>query len=149
MTATIFPARYGEIEVRFGITSPAHAVYVRRRLAVALVLAALVALLGLGAHTVLAHTVLADRGGVPASTTAIRPASSALAAAQPAPAGVIPVAAPVLVPAAITYVVQPGDTLWSLAEQFRGGAGMSHYVDMLVSANGGSVVQPGQVLVMP
>ena len=144
MTATIFPARYGEIEVRFGITSPAHAVYVRRRLAVALVLAALVALLGLGAHT-----VLADRGGVPASTPAIRPASSALAGAQPAPSGVVPVAAPVHVPAAITYVVQPGDTLWTLAEQFRSGAGMSQYVDMLVSANGGSVVLPGQVLVMP
>lgn len=144
MTATLFPARYGEIEVRFGATSPAHDVYVRRRLVVVLVLTALVALLGLGAHS-----VLADRGGVPASTPAIRPANSALAAAQPRPAGVVPVAVPVVVPATLTYVVQPGDTLWSLAEQFRGGAGMSHYVDMLVSANGGSVVQPGQVLVMP
>ena len=145
MTATLFPARYGEIEVRFGITNPAHSVYLRRRLAVALAIAALFAVLGLGAYT-----VLADRGGVPASTPAVRPATAGVVAAgRQVPAGGVPVASPAVMPAAITYVVQPGDTLWSLAEQFRGGAAMSHYVDVLVTANGGSTLQPGQVLVMP
>ena len=59
-----------------------------------------------------------------------------------------------LTPAAIVlYDGNPSypdnDRLWSLAERFRGTHGMSSYVDLLVSANGGSTVQPGQLIVLP
>lgn len=50
---------------------------------------------------------------------------------------------------AITYIVQPGDSLWNLAERFRGSHSLSGYVEDLVKANHGSVVQLGQVLVLP
>ena len=156
MTATLFPShfgeigfgeirfgeiRFGEIEVRFGATRPSHAVYVRRRLLVSLVLCAAVAIIvGLSVHT-----VLADRGGVPASASTIRSANPTSATfVTPSAMPVVPLA-----PATISYIVQPGDSLWSLAERFHASHSVGSYVETLVEANGGSVVQPGQVLVMP
>ena len=151
MTATLFPSGFGEIEVRFGPSRPAHSVYVRRRLLVGLLLLALVALVGIGAST-----VLADRGGVPASTLAIRPATSPAAAAGTAmPAAAQPVAAAPVVPApgaastVLSYVVQPGDTMWSLAQRFHGGHSMTSYVDAMVKANGGATLRAGQTLILP
>jgi LysM domain len=145
MTAVLFPdLRFqefptcAEFEVRLGNNRPAHAVYVRRRLVVAMLVLGLITAIGVSARA-----ALADRGGVPASTPAIRSANLASASASgvsPAPAAVVPV---------IRYIVQPGDTLWSLAERFRGTHGMSSYVDSLVTANGGSTVQPGQLLLLP
>ncbi len=144
MTATLFPSGFGEIEVRFGPSRPTHSVYVRRRLVVAMLVVVFIALVGVGVST-----VLADRGGVPASIPAIRPASSPVAAGV---ASAVPAAMPVAIPsaaAAVAYIVQPGDTLWSLAQRFRGGHAMSHYVDALVHANGGATVRSGQVLRLP
>ncbi len=111
----------GPFDVRLKPVRPCHAVYVRRRLMAALVFVALLAVVGLAAHS-----ALADRGGVPASIPAIRPD---IATAR--------------------YVVQPGDTLWSIADRLRGQANMSDYVDRLVSANGGASVQAGQLLSLP
>jgi nucleoid-associated protein YgaU len=143
MTAAVFVGTQFSspgIEVRFGPTRPAQSVYVRRRLLVGLVLAAIVAFIGLGVHT-----VLADRGGVPASVPTIRSGNAAL------PPGAAPIAMPVLpaAPAVITYIVQPGDSLWNLAQRFHGAHGLSSYLDALVSANGGAVVHPGQVVSLP
>jgi LysM repeat protein len=139
MTATLYPAQFGEFEVRLGLGRPAHSVYMRRRLAVALLLAAAVVVLGLSANT-----VLANRGGVPASTSTVRPANVAVAP------GASPVAMPAAVGStAVTYIVQPGDSIWQLAAQFHGTHGFNNYVDSLIAANGGTVLQPGQILVLP
>jgi LysM repeat protein len=97
---------------------PAAQVYVRRRLLVGLVLVAVV--LGVWFS---AGSVLANRGGEPASAAAVRPATS--------------------------YVVHPGDTLWSIAEQFHGSHDQAAYVDLLVRLNGGTVIQVGQALTLP
>ena len=162
MTATLFPSGFGEvsgfgeIEVRFGPSRSSNSVYVRRRLVAVLLLVGFISLVGLGVRT-----VLADRGGVPASTPAIRPASSPAAAGaalavpaampaggQAAQAATATLVAPVT-PVALSYVVQPGDTLWSLAQRFHGAHSLSSYVDALVHANGGATVRSGQVLRLP
>lgn len=160
MTAALFPSEFGEafveFDVRFAQMRPSRAVYVRRRLVVALVASAMCLLVGLAAHS-----ALADRGGVPASTPAIRPASSPAAAGaalavpaampaggQAAQAATATLVAPVT-PVALSYVVQPGDTLWSLAQRFHGAHSLSSYVDALVHANGGATVRSGQVLRLP
>jgi LysM repeat protein len=70
-----------------------------------------------------AGSVLANRGGAPASTSAVRPAS--------------------------TYVVQPGDTLWSIAQRFHGQSSQVGYVDALVSVVGDAALQVGQVIALP
>ena len=111
------------------VDRPTHATFVRRRLVVGMVLVALLALVVLSVRV-----VLADRGGVPASTPSVRPAS------QPAL-----VAAPYAAP----YVVQVGDSLWSIARQFHGSHSISSYVERLVDANHGATIQVGQTLALP
>ena len=101
---------------------PSTQVFLRRRLLVGLVFIAVFVALTIGAGS-----VLANRGGVPASTSAVRPATNA----------------------ATTYVVQPGDTLWSIAEQLSGGSSQVDYVDALVSALGDASLQVGQVITLP
>ena len=93
-------------------------VYVRRRIAVASVLFSLVAALGLGAGN-----VLANRGGAPASATAVRQAT--------------------------TDLVQPGDTMWSIAEIHHDGADLVAFVDALIALNGGTGLQVGQLISLP
>ena len=133
-------------DVRLGHASPAHAVYMRRRLVVALV--ALGLIIGIG---VSARAVLADRGGVPASSPAIRSASTEAASASAAAvsSAEAAVAAPAAVASGIQYIIQPGDTLWSLAERFHATKGITSYVDALVDANGGATIQPGQLITLP
>lgn len=125
----------GPFVVRLGNGRPAHAVYVRRRLLVGLVVTGLLTVLGVSAHS-----VLADRGGVPASTPVVRPVNIA-AAATPS--------APVPTPVGTPYIVQPGDTLWSLGELYHGTRSVASYVDALVAANGGASLQVGQLLTLP
>jgi LysM domain-containing protein len=91
----------------------------RRRRLVALVFLAAFAL----ALLVGASQVLANRGGAPASTPTVRPATE--------------------------YVVQPGDTMWSLAERFHGPFGRASYLDRLLDANNGPALQVGQVVTLP
>lgn len=105
---------------------PTAAVYRRRRIvAVALVLVA-VATVGLAA--VGARAVLA--GGVaPAAATAEQPTASA---------GVAPVASgPV-------HVVQPGDTLWSIAEGLEPSGDVRALVDELADRAGPGPLQAGE-----
>jgi Tfp pilus assembly protein FimV len=47
------------------------------------------------------------------------------------------------------YVVQPGDTLWAIAERWYPGAEVAEVVDALVSLNGGATIQAGQTLHLP
>jgi len=49
----------------------------------------------------------------------------------------------------VTYLVQPGDTLWSIAAEVNpAGSDIRRTVDRLVEANGGPVVEPGQQIVL-
>ncbi len=97
-------------------------VYVRRRVLVSLMLVAVVVAVWLGAGT-----VLANRGGDPASASTVRPA---LAPAQ-------------------LYVAQPGDTLWSIAARYHGSRPTAQYVDQLVGLNGGASLEVGQAITLP
>ena len=125
--AVVIPGQFGE-------SSSASQVYARRRLIAGLFLTAIVLVLFLGAG----H-VVANRGGAPASASMIRPASAEVTGA---PSAVAPLAANV-------YIVQPGDTLWSIGERFHGHAALVDYVDSLVAANGGTELQVSQALTLP
>jgi len=48
-----------------------------------------------------------------------------------------------------THVAQPGDTLWSIADRYRGDVGQGRFVDALIDANGGTVIQIGQAVRLP
>ena len=108
-------------------------IYARRRLMVVLSLAAIVLVLFFGAG----H-VVANRGGAPASASMIRPANGT----------VVDAGAMAAMPANV-YIVQPGDTLWSIGERFHGHTSLADYVDSLVSANGGTRLQVSQALALP
>jgi LysM repeat protein len=47
------------------------------------------------------------------------------------------------------HVAQPGDTLWSIAEQYRGDVGQGRFVDALIAVNGGTSIQAGQAVRLP
>lgn len=106
---------------------PSHRTFVRRRVAVALLVVATASV-----PAVALATAVTGRGGAPASAATIRP-STAAAAAE----------------ASATYVVRPGDTLWSIADVHRGSSGHGSYLDALIAANGGASIQVGQRLVLP
>lgn len=48
-----------------------------------------------------------------------------------------------------THVAQPGDTLWSIAERYRGDVGRDRFVDALIGLNGGTTIQIGQAVRLP
>lgn len=47
------------------------------------------------------------------------------------------------------HVAQPGDTLWSIAERYRGDVELRRFVDALIDANGGTAIQAGQAIRLP
>ena len=50
----------------------------------------------------------------------------------------------------MVYVVQPGDTLWSIAERITSDdRDIRHTVDRLAASTGGAMLQPGQRVVLP
>jgi Tfp pilus assembly protein FimV len=95
------------------------AVYRRRRIAAALLCVALVATL------LLAGAVLARSAGGGAPASAAGTSSGAV------------------------HVVQPGDTLWSIARDLEPSGDVRLTVDRLVDLNGGAPLQVGQRLVLP
>lgn len=105
--------------VRPGRARPSAATYRRRRAVVGIVSA-----VGIAVGAVAAHDVLAGSGGVPAS------AAESL-------------------PARVTVVARPGDTLWSIAELHHGEVSISRYVDTMVDLNGGASIRAGQAVVLP
>jgi len=110
------------VPIRLADTRRPVEIYARRRLMVLFVLAAiaLVLLVGTG------H-VVANRGGAPASTPAVRPANSTV------------------------YVVQAGDTLWSIAERYLPRHDQFATIAEIRQLNGLSdyTIHPGQHLVLP
>jgi len=95
------------------------AVYRRRRAVVGSITAIIAAV-----ALVTAHDVLVGSGGVPASAAAGQLARS-------------------------TIIAQPGDTLWSIAGEHRGGVAISTFVDKLVELNDGAAIYAGQEVVLP
>lgn len=124
--AVVIPTRFSE-HGQLGEFRSTAQVYGRRRLVALAMLIAVVLVLLLGTG----H-VVANRGGAPAFAPSVRPATGA--------AWSLPVN---------TYVVQPGDTLWSIGERFHGQASVAEYVDSLASANGGADIQVSQALAVP
>ncbi|HEX4866253.1 MAG TPA: LysM peptidoglycan-binding domain-containing protein [Acidimicrobiales bacterium] len=96
------------------------AVYRRRRLAALAVLTAAVVVVLLLANAVLAGPA---GGGTPTSAAGTS--------------------------AAAVHVVQPGDTLWSIARELAPGADVRLTVDRLVALNGHAALQVGQRLALP
>ena len=95
--------------------------YRRRRAAVGLLLAGIV-----GSAALVAGTVLTGPGGVPASA---------------AGAGRAPLER--------TVLARPGDSLWSIAEVYHGDVSITRYVEALISRNGGTRIDAGQVVRLP
>lgn len=120
--AVVIPGRFGE-------PSTARQIYARRRLMALLVLAAIVLVLLVGTG----H-VVANRGGAPASAPMIRPANPTASASSAA---------------TNMYVVQAGDTMWSIGQRFHGDRSLAAYVDQLIADNGGTEIQVSQALSLP
>jgi LysM repeat protein len=76
--------------------------------------------------------LLASFGGAPASAAGAPPAATAVAVVAPT-----------------VHVAQPGESLWSIADQHRGSVDRDRYVDALVILNNGTVVYVGQAVRLP
>jgi Tfp pilus assembly protein FimV len=108
------------VALRLPAQRPSHATYVRRRVAAAL----LVCTLAVSAAFAAGQFAM-SRSSDPAPAAAARPATA-------------------------SYLVQPGDTMWSIAGTHRGTTPRGEYVDALLAANGGvSQLVVGQRLVLP
>jgi hypothetical protein len=84
--------------------------------------------------------------GEPGSTSSGPPAAVSTAAAS---TGAVVGAGDGGTAAASIIVVSPGESLWSIALDRFPGHDTRKVVDLLVEANGGSVIQVGQQLVVP
>lgn len=74
-----------------------------------------------------------DFGGRPAAASEIEPAGTASSAA----------------PIVRVHVAQSGDTLWSIADAYRGEVGRDRFIDALIDLNGGTGIQAGQAIRLP
>ncbi|MBI2710551.1 MAG: LysM peptidoglycan-binding domain-containing protein [Actinobacteria bacterium] len=104
------------------------AVYRRRRAVAALLAAALATVVWLAAQSVLG---------------AVRPAESLPSPRTASVVGVAPVAP------GRTVVVQPGDSLWSIARRARPGRDVRALVDRLAAEHGFGPLRPGERIVLP
>jgi LysM repeat protein len=122
MTASLYPAQRPAryaVHVPARLTGSAPTASTYRRRRVGAVVFVLALVVSIGS---LAEQGLAERGAGPASGSTVGQA---------------------------TYVVQPGDTLWSIAERLYPAADLPQVVDALVTLNGGASIQAGQTLTMP
>ena len=114
------------------VTRPGARTYRRRRLAVLFVALALVGLIG---------AVAANLGSAPATDVHVAPGSEPVVH-EPAAYG----AGGQPLPAQAVYVVQPGDTVWTIAHQLDPNGDQRALVDRIVTLNGSAALQPGQRL---
>jgi nucleoid-associated protein YgaU len=101
--------------------------YTIRRAAAALVMLAVLAAGAVGVGEVVG--AVADLGGRPAAASEVASASG-----DSTPS---------------VHVAGPGDTLWSIAQQYRGSVGRDRYVDALIDLNGDTSIQVGQAVRLP
>jgi hypothetical protein len=125
MTATLYPTRTHRVRlVGAGDRRVEPGVnYAARRAVAGLVLVIAVALLAVASFAAIGP--LLDDG---------RPASASDIAA----ASVVRI-----------HVAQPGDTMWSIAQRYRGDVGRDRFVDALIDVNGGAAIQIGQAIRLP
>ncbi len=86
---------------------------------------------------------------IAASAVAVGQAVGALADLGGRPAAASEIAAPGAVAAPRLHVAAAGDTMWSIAESYRGTTSRDRYVDALIDLNGGTTVQVGQAVRLP
>ena len=53
------------------------------------------------------------------------------------------------VAASSVHVAQPGDTLWSIANIYRGDVARDRFIEVLIRKNGGVEIQAGQAVWLP
>ncbi len=148
MTATLYPNRRADrvaprpigfaprtrrthsadTTVGAGTDGPDAAVYAIRRTAAALLAVVVIAIAVIAASALVG--AIGDVGGRPAAASDITSAA---------------VGAPIV----RIHVAQPGDTLWSIADRYRGQVGQNRFVDALIDVNGGTVIQVGQAVRLP
>jgi len=120
---------------RYASASPArldHEIYVRRRIVAGLLVTLLAVATCLGIRS------LASRGDGAAPVSAVTPGVSV---------GGVDVSGAYVVNDGV-YIVQPGDTLWSIASSLTDD-GIRDYVADLISLNGGASIDVGQRLALP
>ncbi len=101
--------------------------YAIRRTAAALLAVVVVAITVIAASAMVG--AIGDVGGRPAAASDITSAVGA--------------------PIVRVHVAQAGDTLWSIADLYRGEVGQNRFVDALIDVNGGTVIQVGQAVRLP
>lgn len=124
-TAAQITPSHPELRVIEGGRAPAalarRAVYRRRQVVAAVVLIATL---------LLAAAAVARIAGDPSPTSAAAPSAAGVAAPP-------------------TVIVEPGDTLWSIAADVAPGVDVRVVVDRLVALNGTAPIVPGQQLEVP
>jgi LysM repeat protein len=127
MTATLPRSFHTDRYIRTHAVAPSPQVkYGVRRLLAAVVAIVVVALVAVAVSALIG--VLGDVGSRPAA------ASDIAQVTREAPS---------------THVAQAGDTLWSIADRYRGDVGRGRFVDALVELNGGVAIQIGQAIRLP
>ncbi|MFZ8916963.1 MAG: LysM peptidoglycan-binding domain-containing protein [Ilumatobacteraceae bacterium] len=111
-------------------------IYRRRRMVVAALTLILTFAASVGIRS------LASRGAGAAPVSGVTPGAT-----LPAPVAGVDVSGAFVISDGV-YVVQPGDTLWSIASSLTTGS-IRGYVADLVSLNGGASIDVGQILVLP
>jgi len=126
MTATLSPStRTGRTH---HVGSPAVVHYGFRRAVAAVLVVMVVAMLAVAVTAVAG--ALVDVGGRPAAASDVVSGGAAS-------------------PIVRVHVAEPGDTLWSIADRYRGDVGQGRFVDALVDLNGGAGIQIGQAVRLP
>lgn len=137
MTATLLRARHAHRTARPALGPRPHdrlddrVSFVEPNYLARRVVAVIVALAVLAALVVMVGTAIdavTDLGGRPA-------AASEVSSAAPA--------------AAVTHVAAPGDTMWSIADRYRGDVDRGRYLDALIRLNGGTDILAGQAVRLP
>jgi len=128
MTATLYPGR--SIRRSAGSALPNYAL--RRGLAL-VALVVVVSVLALAMLTLVNVVgVVVDFGGRPAAASEVEPSGTHPAA-----------------PVVRIHVAEPGDTLWSIADAYRGDVGRDGFIEALIDLNGGTGIQIGQAVHLP
>ena len=128
---TRFPSR-PVLVVLPPVTRPGARIYRRRRLAVLAAALSLV-LLAVLLTSLAGHSSAGDVRMAPADAPLVREPAAYGASGQS-------------VPARAVYVVQPGDTVWSIAHDLDPTGDTRATVDRIVALNGGAALEPGQRL---